>query len=301
MPFTMAQHTVLPETQTRTEDPVRRFFPVRRPTEPADGTPVVIGFGGPVRNELPPTDVPALLDQYSHIVDQIVGRMPLSLLAAANLEAKDLRQEGLIGLLTAAKTFDRQRGARFAPFARTVVSNAIYGALRHHDPLSESTRRDLRTLARYREEHTEKFHTLPTFEQSAIGAGLSIDRIRTIQAQAAMLWAIQMGADDNADGADPTDAPLSESMEEGALCHELTHALAVLDERAQRIVLQRSAEGLTVRQVAQREGISIGRVSQIHSQALKKLKIALMSATCGVSTYLGVIYDIEIIVSEHLL
>lgn len=255
-----------------------RFVPIRRDCQPADGTPVVVGFGGPVTNELPPEDAKDLLDQYSWIVDYVVSRIPISLMSVANLDKEDLRQEGLIALLTAAEHFDRQRSARFSPFARTVVSNAIYGVLRQQDPLPESARRDMRNISKYADEYLVRFHREPSEEEIAIGSGLSVSRIRTVREMSATAASVQVSTKEQEDGSDPTAAPLWEGLEEASLISELHTAWQELGERDRRIFWTRTVEQRTVREVALMEGLSIGRVSQIHKNAADKMRQLLLNA-----------------------
>lgn len=287
-----------PETSA---DAPPRFVPIRRDSQPADGTPVVVGFGGPVSNELPPTHTRDLLEQYTWVVDHVVSRIPLSLMAVANLDKEDLRQEGLIGLLSAAQHFDRSRSARFSPFARTVVSNAVYGALRHHDPLPESTRRDLRTLSRYSDEHLGKFRHSPSEEELSCGSGLTVARIRGIRAMAATVNAVQASASDEEDGFDPTAAPISERTDEASLVQELVKAWECLDERDRRILWARTVNERTVRQVALDEGLSVGRISQIQKSAVTRLRALLLTAgSAGFSWFVVTVEEITV-VAEHLL
>lgn len=284
------------------EGPVsRRFVPIRRDCQPADGTPVVVGFGGPVTNELPPEDAKDLLDQYSWVVDHVVSRIPISLMSVANLDKEDLRQEGLIALLTAAERFDRQRSARFSPFARTVVSNAIYGVLRQRDPLPESARRDWRSMTKYADEHLTYFRAEPSDDEVAAGAGLSVARIRAVRGMAVTAHAFQSSAANDVDGSDPTAAPVSEGLDEESLVSELKIGWAGLEDRDRRILWARTVEQRTIREVASQEGLSTGRVCQIQKTALERLRKLLLAAlSFGASWHIATVGDIGI-VSEHFL
>ncbi len=51
-------------------------------------------------------------------------------LRAAGLETDDLFQEGLLGLLRAAQTYDPQRGASFRTYAGVCISNRVIAACR---------------------------------------------------------------------------------------------------------------------------------------------------------------------------
>lgn len=277
-----------------------RFTPVRRPAEPADGTPVVIGFGGPVTNELPPTGVEALMTKYAWIVDQAVARIPSALLASANLDADDLRQEGMLGLLSAAQSFDRSRSARFTPFARSVVSNAIFGALRSNDPLPESTRRDLKVISAFVEEYEARLGRSPKVEEIASATGIARERVSVVRRQASILTAVQYSGGDNQDGADPTAVLVHEGLEEAALAEEITRALHRLPDRERRIIWQRIVEGKTVRDVAQREKMSIGRVSQIQKKAVEALRALLLSATASIPAGPVILTELPLI-AEHVL
>lgn len=280
---------------------IPRFVPIRRDSQPADGTPVVVGFGGPVSNELPPADTRDLLEQYTWIVDHVVSRIPLSLMSLTNLDKDDLRQEGLIGLLSAAQSFDRSRSARFSPFARTVVSNAVYGALRHHDPLPETTRRDLKTMSQYIDEHFSKFQEHPSEEKLSLGSGLTVARVRTIRAMSSIATAFQVAAVESEDGSDPTAAPIGEELEDAALNQDLTHAWKHLDERDRRILWARTVKGETVRKVAADEDLSVGRVCQIQQSALKRLKTLMLAAASAGFAWGFFTVNNPIVVAEHFL
>ncbi|MGN1015206.1 MAG: sigma-70 family RNA polymerase sigma factor [Butyricicoccus sp.] len=58
-------------------------------------------------------------------------------------DSEDLIQEGMLGLLTAIRSFDPQRGTAFGAYARTCVQNRIVSAVRaaaagKHQPLNHS-------------------------------------------------------------------------------------------------------------------------------------------------------------------
>lgn len=57
-------------------------------------------------------------------------RRKIAPLRAAGLETDDLFQEGLLGLLRAAQTYDPQRGASFRTYAGVCVSNRVIAACR---------------------------------------------------------------------------------------------------------------------------------------------------------------------------
>jgi RNA polymerase sigma factor (sigma-70 family) len=72
----------------------------------------------------------ALVDENLHLVDRIVAPLCLNRRALGSLEGEDLRQEGRIGLIRAAETFDDCAGTAFSSWATTCILSAIKDAIR---------------------------------------------------------------------------------------------------------------------------------------------------------------------------
>ncbi len=71
----------------------------------------------------------ALVDKYKYIVNSIVKKY-LPRIEYSGLEEKDLIQEGLIGLVQAIKTFNKEKDVLFYTYASVCVESRVKSSLR---------------------------------------------------------------------------------------------------------------------------------------------------------------------------
>src|SRR5688572_13237981 len=80
----------------------------------------------------------ALVKQHLPLVRRVVGRLAVQL--PPNVGREDLEEIGILGLLTAARNFDPNRGASFRTFAYIAIQGAVLDELRRLDVLPRSRR-----------------------------------------------------------------------------------------------------------------------------------------------------------------
>lgn len=235
--------------------------PIRRPRDIVDDTAVVIGFGGPPPPALPDNDH-AIVAEYAHLVSRVISRFPHRLLHGV-LDRDDLHQEGLLALLTAARTWQPARGP-FAGYAHTVISNAVGGAIRKADCMPEKVRRDAKEL-------TAALTSIPVTDTAALAVqtGLSKRRIMHVLAWMAVT-AGQADLDDNV--VDRTCTSPEETVVQADERERIKGALEALPERERQVLLARLVDGHSVRQTAHQMGLSPTRITQIYAQALGKVR-----------------------------
>lgn len=239
--------------------------------------PVAIGFGG---HALPPVTgltPDELLEAYTFLVDAEVRRYPAHVRAGAQLDSDDMRQEGLLALLHASKTFNPDRGTPFTAYARTCIRNAIALLLRRADPLPETIRRDLKTVRAATE--TLTLGPAPvTVADLAHLTGLPPARIRLVLDWEQTHDRPALSTDDPLLRIPRSDTPTPEEellrAEEAKL---LRQAITDMPEMTRRILLARLVSRTPVRVIAAQEGISPARVSQLCTTAVRNLQ-ALRSA-----------------------
>lgn len=78
-----------------------------------------------------------LVEQYAPLVRSVCGRFTLP----PAVDREDLFQEGIIGLLDAAKKYDPARQIPFGAYATTRIRGSILDYLRRLDPLSRDDRK----------------------------------------------------------------------------------------------------------------------------------------------------------------
>jgi RNA polymerase sigma factor (sigma-70 family) len=206
------------------------------------------------------------LRTYTWLVDLCVQRLPLPVRRGSVADADDLRQEGLVALLKASRTYQAHHGVPFTAYARTCITNALSSLLRRLDPLPESVRRDLKVI---RDHHSAG--TVPDLPAQRVADVLAFaDRVVPEPLEIDMADASP--EIDRAGGEDPLEIVVRN--EEGAAARA---ALAALPERTRQIVWSRVVDGTAVRTIAAHQGLSPARVSQLCTTTLRLLADDILS------------------------
>jgi RNA polymerase sigma factor FliA len=212
-----------------------------------------------------------------------------------SIEINDLVQDGMIGLIDAARRYDEGRGIKFETFAERRVRGAMIDALRR-DAWPRGVRRQRRELEAAREELRRELGSEPSLADLAakMGSdearlGRTILRINTIESTS------PFSAAENVDGAmlpaalvpsEPT-AP-DKAFEQREVRDRIRAAITSLPARERKVIgLYYYAEA-TMKQIGAEIGVNESRVSQLHARAIQRLKKTL-GADMGVEVISSII------------
>lgn len=220
-------------------------------------------------------DKTALVTKHSTLVKKIahhlIARLPASVLV------DDLIQSGMIGLLEAAKNFDDSKGASFETFAGIRIRGAMLDDIRKGDWTPRSVHRNNRAINEAIVEIERQ--TGEDAKDVDIAKQLNVD----IQSYHSMLNEVNSGkiigfddlggADDAVflDNSNADDTP-HEQMLQSAFQKALASGIKSLPEREAIVLSLYYDEELNLREIGQILDVSESRVSQIHSQAMIRLK-----------------------------
>ena len=192
------------------------------------------------------------------------------------IELDDLTQAGLIGLLNACQSYDPNQGANFQTYASIRIRGAILDELRRNDWLPRSVQTQLGEVSRAiakveaREGRTAQDHEVAEAMQ------LSLDEYRELTTKLSAARLVYLDA--NTDSADDVlvgdrepEAEYSEA-EQRAL---LRSGIDMLPEREKLMMSLYYVEELNIREIAAVLEVTEGRVSQLHGQALARLRSRL--------------------------
>ena len=73
-----------------------------------------------------------LIKRYETIINNVINKYKNKAINIG-LEVKDLRQEGLVGLTTAVKTFSETKEASFRTYANILIERTIQDLIKSHD------------------------------------------------------------------------------------------------------------------------------------------------------------------------
>ena len=196
---------------------------------------------------------------------------------------EDLIQDGYIGLLEAVDRFDPNRGAKFSTYACWWIRKALNDAFSFRSRLirlPDWVRRDLFRLRETTYRLKIEMDRPPTDDEIAGRTGLSVRRIKRLRLVASEPGALEDIATDRGEGwqsvvaVSGTVDPFEETLM-GELSEQTSIALEQLNPRERHIIRLRFGfdedDGKTLKEIAEKIGVSRERVRQIESVALGKV------------------------------
>jgi RNA polymerase sigma factor for flagellar operon FliA len=221
-----------------------------------------------------------LILRYGPLVKHAVGSLAAK--RPSLLDAEDIYSYGTMGLIDAIDRYDASRGVKFETYAVTRIRGYLLDQLRSLDPLSRSARAQVRTVQRTTARMEERLGRRPDREELAEATGLSAvacDRaLAEGGCQVVSLDRLSTGDDDDApvsllhklvDEQSPNPALTTERAE---LCRGVAAAMVALPEREREVLSLRYVQNWTLKQIAVHLAISESRVSQLHAQALGRMR-----------------------------
>ena len=181
--------------------------------------------------------------QYLPIVYQMVTRLLVKV--PSNVLREDLIAAGTFGLLASIRRDGAVRSPTFEWYARVRIRGAIMDELRNQDWLSRRARRDVQTT--YGD-------PLPSERCSFVGFDDLAGGLQSVF---------------NADVSPPTPFDV---LEAGQKRNALKVALKTLSERERHILFLHYFQGEQFKTIAEKLGVSLPRVSQLHWRAVSKLR-----------------------------
>ena len=219
-----------------------------------------------------------LVTQHAPLVKRIayhlMSRLPPS------VQADDLIQAGMIGLLEASRNYDAKQGASFETYAGIRIRGAMLDEIRKNDWAPRSVHRKARKVAEaVRKIENEKGRDARDNEV-AEALEMSLEEYHQVLQDASgylVLSFDDMGVDDEAIASQVSyrvPSPV-EGLQREDFKRSLAESIAGLPERERLVMTLYYDEELNLREIGAVIGVSESRVSQIHSQALLRLQARL--------------------------
>lgn len=218
------------------------------------------------------------LPQVHYIARRIHDRLP------PHVPLEDLVNAGIVGLLEAIRNFDPTRGAQIKTYAKLRIHGAILDSLREMDWSPRALRRKGRQLEESHSRLRLKLERPPSEQELAQDMQLSLKDLRALMCDLRGLNLGSLQAMEQEDGkGEQVYKYLPNSPEEDPyyLClqSEVKRCLAVavgeLPARERQLLALYYHEELTMKEVGAVLGIGEGRVSQLHSWAMSRLRLRM--------------------------
>ncbi|MFT7622622.1 MAG: RNA polymerase sigma factor for flagellar operon FliA [Myxococcota bacterium] len=215
-----------------------------------------------------------IVEKYSPLVYRIAKRVRRRTGYAVELD--DLVCEGVIGLLQAAERFDADRETEFEHLASVRVHGAMLDALRRLDPLSQRRRREARKHQGIRHKLEMALNREPTALEMSEALGLDLEQYHKLSQELATQAPVSL--DDMAlepKGNEQAPDSLAAASERG---ERMKESIETLPEKQKVVLSLIYYNELSQKEVAQVLEVTEARISQIHKEALERLRRKLRSA-----------------------
>ncbi len=207
---------------------------------------------------------------------RMAGSMPHS------IDLGDLVQDGVIGLIDAARRFDEDRGIKFETFAERRIRGAMIDALRR-DAWPRGVRRQRRELEAAREALRRELGYEPSIADLAARVGSDEKRLeRTIVRIHTIESTSPLATGDNINEACLPPALVPSEPERPDLAFErmqvrerVRQAIASLPARERKVIALYYYGDVTMKEIGTEIGVNESRVSQLHARAIRRLRQAL--------------------------
>lgn len=221
-----------------------------------------------------------LVEKHASLVKRIAHHLMVRLPASVLVD--DLIQAGMIGLLEAAKNFDGTKGASFETFAGIRIRGAMLDDIRKGDWTPRSVHKNSRAIteAISQVERETGADAKDTDVAERMGVPLAQYHQMLNEVNAGKLVGIEdLGVAEDVITTDKNksaDTPYDDLVQ-GSFQKSLAKAITTLPEREAIVLSLYYDEDLNLREIGEVLDVSESRVSQIHSQAMLKLKAKLRS------------------------
>jgi RNA polymerase sigma factor for flagellar operon FliA len=199
-----------------------------------------------------------------------------------SIDIGDLVQDGVLGLIDAARRFDEDRGIKFETFAERRVRGAMIDALRR-DAWPRGVRRQRRELDAAREALRRELGHEPSMADLAARVGSdekrlsrTIVRINTIEATSPLATGEHFDENCLPTALVPSepDAP-DTAYEKLETRTRVRTAIQSLPWREQKVIGLYYYGEVTMKEIGVQIGVNESRVSQLHARAIRRLRDAL--------------------------
>jgi RNA polymerase sigma factor for flagellar operon FliA len=201
-----------------------------------------------------------------------------------NVELNDLINDGIVGLIDAIEKYDDSRGVKFETYAITRIHGAIIDALRALDWVPRAVRQRARELERASQELEARFGREPTEAELAEHLGITLKMLDMLTQKVrgtAVLSLEEHLPNDRGNEIPLLDTlrdqstDITSTVEANEIKTALLRAVETLSAQEQTVIRLYYFEGQTLKEIKATLGVSESRVSQIHAQAVIKLRQSL--------------------------
>ena len=234
-----------------------------------------------VSNQLTIEEKQKLIEEYTPLIRFIAKKISVRL--PANIDVNDLVSSGVIGLMDAIEKYDPTRDNKFKTYAEFRIRGSILDELRAQDWVPRSVRDKAKMLDRATSNLESELGRPPTDMEIAEHLGLTINEFYSLVNQVRPVNVLSINEVSSFSSIDRQSFlnllygegdPFS-NLNIKSIKKIIKTLIEELPER-QRIVLSLYYyEGFNLKKIGNILGVTESRISQLHAQAIRRLKVKL--------------------------
>lgn len=219
-----------------------------------------------------------VIEEHAPLVKRIAHHLKARL--PASVQADDLIQAGMMGLIDAAKNFNDQKGASFTTYAGIRIRGSMLDEIRRGDWAPRSVHKYTRMIQEAQRKVENETGREPKDEEVAKVLNITLEEYHQIirDTSTKKIFSFEdIGISQDMIGnqsAHTTKGPY-EGLQQADIKQKVAQEIAKLPEREKLILALYYDEELNLREVGEVLGVSESRISQLHSQAVIRLKTRL--------------------------
>ena len=226
-------------------------------------------------------DKNTLLTDHMPLVKRLAHQMKAKL--PPSVEVDDLIQAGMIGLLDAIQRYEENHGAQFETYAVLRIRGAMLDELRSSDWMPRSTRQNMRKVEQAMHALQQSLGRPPSESEVAKELKLSLGDYQEMLGDSGghqLLYYEDFRSDEEGndsfldryavDDEDPLRALMESDFRQAVI-----DAIDALPEREKMLMGLYYEEELNLKEIGAVMGVSESRVSQLHTQAVARLRTFL--------------------------
>jgi RNA polymerase sigma factor for flagellar operon FliA len=223
----------------------------------------------------------SLLTEHMPLVKRLAHHMKAKL--PPSVEVDDLVQAGMIGLLDAINRYEETHGAQFETYAVMRIRGAMLDELRSSDWMPRTMRQDMRKIENAMTVLQQKLGRPPSESEVAKSLKLSLSDYQEMLGEGGGHQLVYYEDFKNEDGSDnfldryaqDEDADPLRALMDTDFRQAVIDAIDALPPREKLLMGLYYEEELNLKEIGAVLGVSESRVSQLHTQAVARLRATL--------------------------
>lgn len=201
------------------------------------------------------------------------------------MQMEDIVNEGIIAIMKGIDRYDPERDNKFETFIAQRIRGMVIDIIRKNDWMPRNYHKDRQSIEVTSQQLAEEFGRTPTDEEVAERLNMNLKKYQRIQRMSTMVNVLSLDMiterEDNNQfvqiPSDDSSIQPEKAFFQGETVRVLAEAVDQLKEREKLVISLYYVEELSMTQIAQVLNVSEPRVSQIHSEVIKKLKNYMVS------------------------